>query len=180
MWHINRKPMKSSIQICQLNAHLTVSSWKWQENRFFNCFIEGSRSTPNGIGSWFSTWTLVLTYFRILNHKTRPKTFIFNFSGSYPLGGPECLPPWKYENIGQTQCPCRKSASYLIRCVHTPINKTVIKKTIYRSFSAADGQIRGQMNIWLTYLNRAFHGLSIDISYDPRLFFNFLGGYSPW
>ena len=39
MWHINRKPMKSSIQICQLNAHLTthltVSSWKWPENRFF-------------------------------------------------------------------------------------------------------------------------------------------------
>ena len=46
MWHINRKPMKSSIQICQLNAHLTthltVSSWKWPENRFFyNCFFSG-------------------------------------------------------------------------------------------------------------------------------------------
>ena len=32
MWHINRKHMKSSTQICQLNAHLTVSSWKWPEN----------------------------------------------------------------------------------------------------------------------------------------------------
>ena len=41
MWHINRKPMKSSIQIC---------------------FFQGSMSTPNEIRSWFSSWILVLTY----------------------------------------------------------------------------------------------------------------------
>ena len=47
MWHINRKHMKSSTQICQLNAHLTthltVSSWKWPENRFFiTVFFRGA------------------------------------------------------------------------------------------------------------------------------------------
>ena len=29
---------------------------------FYNCFFQGSMSTPNEIRSWFSTWTLVLTY----------------------------------------------------------------------------------------------------------------------
>ena len=71
MWHINRKPIKSSIQICQLNAHLTthltVSSWKWPENDlkivfFITVFFQGSMSTPNEIRSYFSTSTLVLTY----------------------------------------------------------------------------------------------------------------------
>ena len=45
MWHINRKPIKSSIQICQFNAHLTtnltVSSLNRLENRFFITFFSG-------------------------------------------------------------------------------------------------------------------------------------------
>ena len=32
---------------------------------FHNCFIEGSMSTPNGIGSWVLVWTFVLTYISI-------------------------------------------------------------------------------------------------------------------
>ena len=69
-----------------------------------------------------------------------------------------------------------------------PLKKTVIKErfsghfqVIFRSFSAADRQMSGQMSIQLTYLSRAFHVLSIDMSHDPkRVFFNFLGGYPPW
>ena len=74
---------------------------------------------------------------------------------------------------------CRKSASYLIRCGHAPLKKTVIKKTIFRSFSAADGQMSGQMSIQLTYLNRAFYGLSIDMSHDPKHIFSILGWLPP-
>ena len=33
---------------------------------FYNCFFQGSMSTPNEIRSWFSTWTLVLTNIFIL------------------------------------------------------------------------------------------------------------------
>ena len=56
---------------------------------------------------------------------------------------PFCL---KSEKLGQNQCPCRNSASYLIRGVHAPLNKTetIIKKVIFKSFLAADGQMRGQ------------------------------------
>ena len=40
---------------------------KMTENWFFvNCFILGRMSTPNEIGSWYSTRTLVLTYLFIL------------------------------------------------------------------------------------------------------------------
>ena len=53
----------------------------------------------------------------------------------------------KYENVGQNQCPYRNSVSYLIQCGHAPLNKTVIKKTIFRSYSAADGQMSGEMMI---------------------------------
>ena len=44
MWHIKWKLLENSIQICQLNDHLTpyltVSSWKWPKNCIFNCFID--------------------------------------------------------------------------------------------------------------------------------------------
>ena len=48
MWHIKRKLLKNSIQLCQLNADLThylsVSSWKWPENCIFDyCFIKWHR-----------------------------------------------------------------------------------------------------------------------------------------
>ena len=36
---------------------------KTTQNWFFdNCFFEGSMSTPNDIGSWILTWTMVLSY----------------------------------------------------------------------------------------------------------------------
>ena len=47
------------------------------------------------------------------------------------------------------------------------------------SFSAADGQMSGQMSIQLTYLNRAFHGLSIDMSHDPEHIFSIFGVVTP-
>ena len=40
---------------------------------------------------------------------------------------------------------------------------------IFRSFPAADGQMSGQMSIQLTYLYRAFHALSIDMSHDQNM-----------
>ena len=46
---------------------------------------------------------------------------------------------------------------------------------IFRLFSAADGQ----MSIQLTYLNRAFHGLSIDMSHDPEHIFSVFGVVTP-
>ena len=55
---------------CSLTTHSTISRWKWPENCLFiyDCFIEGSMSTPNEIESWISTRALVLTYiFIILN-----------------------------------------------------------------------------------------------------------------
>ena len=61
--------------------------------------------------------------------------------------------------------------------------KNVIKKNyfqvIFRSFSAADGQMSGQMSIELTYLNRAFYGLSIDMSHDPKHIFSIFGVVTP-
>merc|ERR1711872_617945 len=52
---------------------------------------------------------------------------------------------------------------------------------IFQSFSAADGQMSGQMSIELTYLNRAFYGLSIDMSHDPKHIFSIFGVVtSPW
>ena len=56
-----------------------------------------------------------------------------------------------------------------------PWKKTVIKKMIFRLFSAADGQ----MSIQLTYLNRAFHALSIDMSHDHKHVFLILGWLPP-
>ena len=40
-----------------------------------------------------------------------------------------------------------------------------------RAFKAADGQMSGQMSIQLTYLYRAFHALSIDMSHDQKHIF---------
>ena len=111
----------------------------------------------------------------------------FNFWGGYPPGGghgstPANFGSW-YENISQNQCPCRKSAFYLIRCGHAPLKKNSYKKNdfpvIFRSFSAADGQMSGQMSIQLTYLNRAFYGLSIDMSHDPKHIFSIFGWLPP-
>ena len=50
---------------------------------------------------------------------------------------------------------------------------------IFRLFSAADGQMSGQMSIQLTYLNRAFHALSIDMSHDPKRVFFIFGVVTP-
>ena len=50
---------------------------------------------------------------------------------------------------------------------------------IFRLFSAADGQMSGQMSIQLTYLNRAFHALSIDMSHDHKHVFLILGWLPP-
>ena len=50
---------------------------------------------------------------------------------------------------------------------------------IFRLFSAADGQMSGQMSIELTYLNRAFYGLSIDMSHDPEHIFSVFGVVTP-
>ena len=49
-----------------------------------------------------------------------------------------------------------------------PLKKSY-KRTIFRSFPAADGQMSGQMSIQLTYLYRAFHALSIDMSHDQNM-----------
>ena len=46
---------------------------------------------------------------------------------------------------------------------------------IFRSLSAAVGQ----MSIELTYLNRAFYGLSIDMSHDPKHNFSIFGVVTP-
>ena len=46
---------------------------------------------------------------------------------------------------------------------------------IFRLFSAADGQ----MSIQLTYLNRAFHALSIDMSHDHKHVSLILGWLPP-
>ena len=54
------------------------------------------------------------------------------------------------------------------------------EKNDFRSFSAADGQMNGQMSIQLTYLNRAFHGLSIDMSHDPKHIFSIFGVVTPF
>ena len=65
--------------------------------------------------------------------------------------------------------------SFLSHSVWTcsPEKKTVIYyfSVIFRLFSAADGQMSGQRSIQLTYLNRAFHALSIDMSHDHRTCF---------
>ena len=50
---------------------------------------------------------------------------------------------------------------------------------IFRLFSAADGQMSGQMSIQLTYLNRAFHALSIDMSHDHKHVSLILGWLPP-
>ena len=50
---------------------------------------------------------------------------------------------------------------------------------IFRLFSAADGQMSGQMSIQLTYLNRAFHALSIDMSHDHKHVFLIFGVVTP-
>merc|ERR1711872_295861 len=50
---------------------------------------------------------------------------------------------------------------------------------IFWSFSAADGQMSGQMSIQLTYLSRAFHVLSIDMSCDPKRVFLIFGVVTP-
>ena len=39
---------------------------------FYNCFFQGSMSTPNEIRSWFSTWTLVLTNIFIFMNQNWP------------------------------------------------------------------------------------------------------------
>ena len=67
MWHSKWKLLKNSIQVCRLSDHLTsyltVGSWKCPENCIFvYCFIEGSVSILNDIGSWTLAWTMVLTY----------------------------------------------------------------------------------------------------------------------
>ena len=110
-------------------------------------------STPNEIGSWFSTWTLVRTYIFILWTKIGqvgildpprgdnwhiwrafhgplidmsldPKTIFFNVFW---------FKIWKYKSG-----PMSMSKISFIRCGHAPLNKTAIEKTIFRSFSAAD------------------------------------------
>ena len=50
---------------------------------------------------------------------------------------------------------------------------------IFWSFSAADGQMSGQMSIQLTYLYRAFHVLLIDMSHDPKRVFLIFGVVTP-
>ena len=73
-----------------------------------------------------------------------------------------------------------KKISFLSHSVWTcSPEKNSYKKTIFRSFSAADGQMSGQMSIQLTYLNRAFHGLSIDMSHDPEHIFSVFGVVTP-
>ena len=98
--------------------------------------------------------------------------------GGGHMSSPANFDSW-YENLSQNQCRCRKSASYLIWCGHAPLKKTVIKKTIFRSFSAADGQMSGQMSIQLTYLYRAFHVLLIDMSHDQKCVFLIFGVVTP-
>ena len=73
-----------------------------------------------------------------------------------------------------------KKISFLSRLVWTcSPEKNSYKKTIFRSFSAADGQMSGQMSIQLTYLSRAFHVLSIDMSHDPKRVFSIFGVVTP-
>ena len=79
--------------------------------------------------------------FRLICHMTQ--NIFLNILGGYPRwggGGAQDAPPppnfgSKYENISHNQCPCRKSASYLIWCGHAPLSKTVTKKDFPVIFS---------------------------------------------
>ena len=48
-------------------------------------------------------------------------------------------------------------------------------KAIFRSFPAADGQIGGNMDKILAFLNRIFHDLLFDISHDHKKIENIFG-----
>ena len=106
-----------------------------------------------------------------------PKHFFQYFGWLSPLRGSRVGPPLRPLLIHNMKI-YRKSASYLIRWGHAPLKKSY-KITIFRSFSAADGQMSGQMSIQLTYLYRAFHALSIDMSHDHKHVFLILGWLPP-
>ena len=117
---------------------------------------------------WY-IWIELFMGFQLICHMTQ--NIFFNILGGYPPWGVPGCPPsapfwfiiWKYiENqlpisFGEDMLPLKKS----------------YKRTIFRSFPAADGQMSGQMSIQLTYLYRAFHALSIDMSHDQNMILNF-------
>ena len=121
--------------------------------------------------------------FRLICHMTI--NMFFWFWGGYPPpwgGGSRVIPGqfwfmiWKYKSEPISM----KKISFLSHSVWTcSPEKNSYKKTIFRSFSAADGQMSGQMSIQLTYLSRAFHVLSIDMSHDPERVFLIFGVVTP-
>ena len=53
------------------------------------------------------------------------------------------------------------------------------KKAIFRSFSAADGQVRGQIDIILAFLNCTFQGLSFDMRHGHLKNTSYFGVTTP-
>ena len=120
--------------------------------------------------------------FRLICHMTQ--NIFFQFLGWWSPWGGSRMPPSPnfgsyYGNISQNQCPCRISASYLIRCGHAPLNKTVNKKSIFRSFSGhfqlltVKWVVKWAFNwhIWI----ELFMGFRLICHMTQNIFFQFLG-----
>ena len=124
---------------CSLTTHSTISRWKWPENYLFiyDCFIEGSMSTPNEIESWISTRALVLT-FDLYFHNFEPKLGREGHSGP-PKGG-NYLKYWENKCFGWNMS---------IKCSFDRQQLKMTRKFFYNCFIEGSMSTPNEIGSWV-------------------------------